>query len=218
MVGLCIGSWRVNPLRWLSTVNGLCMRLLTAVGCAALYTCTSCCVLQVGLGGSSAAAIEDASPGAAAGQEPEDKLELGEAVQTAEQKAVEVRLRLGGQLAAASSSEGVVLSHWCVRAACMCTCKPPDAIALTAFTVHLLRQTLSPALLSLSICCCCRCPAADVDVLQTLSGALDQLQERLSSTGLKEQAAAVAQGRDSVTGKVHDAAEAVATFVKVGSV
>lgn len=47
---------------------------------------------------------------------------------------------------------------------------------------------------------------------------MDQLQERLSSTGLKEQAAAVAQGRDSVTGKVHDAAEAVASFVKVSSV
>jgi hypothetical protein len=48
-----------------------------------------------------------------------------------------------------------------------------------------------------------------------LSTALDQLQERLSGTGLKDQAEAVAQGRQNVTGKVHEAAEAVASFVKV---
>jgi hypothetical protein len=53
--------------------------------------------------------------------------------------------------------------------------------------------------------------------LQTLSTALDQLQGRLSSTGFKDQADAVAQGRQNVTGKVHEAAEAVASFVKVRS-
>lgn len=90
----------------------MCMRLLTAVVVLGLVrACTSCCILQVGLGGSSsAAAIEGTTPAAAAGQEPEDKLDLGDAVQTAEQKAVEVRLKLGGHLAAAVT---VVLSNWC---------------------------------------------------------------------------------------------------------
>lgn len=52
-------------------------------------------------------------------------------------------------------------------------------------------------------------------VLQTLSAALDNLQDRLKGTGLVDQAEAVAQGRGDVTGKVREAAEAVASFVKV---
>jgi hypothetical protein len=52
-------------------------------------------------------------------------------------------------------------------------------------------------------------------VLQTLSTALDALQQRLTDTGLQDQAAAVASGRENVTSKVHEAADAVASFVKV---
>jgi hypothetical protein len=63
-------------------------------------------------------------------------------------------------------------------------------------------------------CClvalCCASPH------QTLSTALDTLQQSLSSTGSGDQAKAVAQGRDNVEGKVKEAAGAVASFVKVG--
>lgn len=56
---------------------------------------------------------------------------------------------------------------------------------------------------------------SDDDDAQTLSSAMDALQQRLSGTGLVDQAEAVAQGRREVTGKVHEAAQAVAGFVKV---
>jgi hypothetical protein len=58
-------------------------------------------------------------------------------------------------------------------------------------------------------------PVGVSGVLQTLSTALDALQQRLTNTGLQDQAAAVASGRENVTSKVHEAADAVASFVKV---
>lgn len=51
-------------------------------------------------------------------------------------------------------------------------------------------------------------------MLQTLTGALDRLQGRLASTGMQQQAQAVAEAKGSVVGAVSEAAEGVKNFVQ----
>lgn len=50
--------------------------------------------------------------------------------------------------------------------------------------------------------------------VQTLTGALDRLQGRLASTGMQQQAKAVAEAKGSVVGAVSEAAEGVKNFVQ----
>lgn len=54
-------------------------------------------------------------------------------------------------------------------------------------------------------------------LVQSLSGALDDLEGRLSGSGLSKQAQAVAHAKSGVVGAVSEAAEGIKTFVQVSN-